>query len=104
MFAVDRKQLEGQSAKCLHVSEDAFKRFGEQAYEMLAGGESFSTELEMQRLNGERFWCAMSGQALESGDPAVGSIWLFEDVTLQRQNEERLTRLANVDSLTGLPK
>jgi len=103
LFAADREQLEGQSVLCLHISEDAFERFGEQAYGALDQGESFEAQLEMVRFNGERFWCSLAGQAVDSRDPAVGSIWLYEDVSQQRQNEERLTRLASVDSLTGLP-
>ncbi len=103
LFAADRAQLEGQSTRCLHISKDAFHRFGDQAYNALAQGESFEAQLEMTRLNGERFWCSLSGQAVDSTNPAAGSIWLYEDVTQQRQNEDRLTRLASVDSLTGLP-
>lgn len=103
LFTAGREQLEGQSTRCLHISDDAFQRFGDQAYSMLAQGESFEAQLEMQRLNGERFWCSLSGQAIDSSDPSAGSIWLYEDVTQQRQNEDRLTRLASVDSLTGLP-
>ncbi len=103
LFAADRAQLEGQSTRCLHISKDAFHRFGDQAYNALAQGESFEAQLEMTRFNGERFWCSLSGQAVDSTNPAAGSIWLYEDVTQQRQNEDRLTRLASVDSLTGLP-
>ncbi len=103
LFAAGRAQLEGQSTRCLHTSEDAFHRFGDQAYSTLAQGENFEAQLEMTRLSGERFWCSLSGQAVDSTDPAAGSIWLYEDVTQQRQNEDRLTRLASVDSLTGLP-
>ena len=103
LFAASRQQLEGQSARCLHINEDTFQRFGEQAYRTLAQGENFEAQLEMQRFNGERFWCSLSGQAIDSAEPEAGSIWLYEDVTQQRQNEDRLTRLASVDSLTGLP-
>ncbi|MDT8311204.1 MAG: diguanylate cyclase, partial [Methylophaga sp.] len=103
LFADVDKQLEGQSARCLHTSEDAFQRFGEQAYSALAQGENFEAQLEMVRLNGERFWCSLSGQAVDSAAPAAGSIWLYEDVTQQRQNEDRLIRLASLDPLTGLP-
>lgn len=103
LFAAGRDQLEGQSARCLHLTDHAYQRFGEQAYNTLAQGENFEAQLELQRLNGERFWCSLAGQAIDSTDPTAGSIWLYEDVTQQRQNEERLTRLASIDSLTGLP-
>lgn len=103
LFAASRTQLEGQSARCLHISDNAFNRLGEQAYSALSQGDNFEAQIEMQRFNGERFWCSLSGQAVDNADPEAGSIWLYEDVTQQRQNEDRLTRLASVDSLTGLP-
>lgn len=103
LFAGDRHQLEGQSTLPLHLNEEAFNRFGLHAYDVLNNRESFETHIEMQRLNGERFWCSVAGQLVNPEAPDEGSIWLFEDVTQQRHNEERLTRLASVDSLTGLP-
>ena len=103
LFMAERHQLEGQSSRCTHISDDAFRRFGEQAQSALMQGESFEAQLEMQRFNGERFWCSLSGQAVDSENPDAGSIWLYEDVTQQRLNEDRLPRLASVDSLTGLP-
>ncbi|AFJ01624.1 diguanylate cyclase/phosphodiesterase (GGDEF & EAL domains) with PAS/PAC sensor(s) [Methylophaga frappieri] len=106
LFASNRAHLEAQNERVLHISDGAYARFVEQAYPTLEKGESFQTQIEMQRLNGQTFWCALSGQAVagQGSDAAAGgSIWLFEDVSIQRQNEERLTRLAHEDSLTGLP-
>lgn len=103
LFAGERQQLEGHSTLPLHLSEEAFNRFGANADDVLINHESFEAHIEMQRLNGERFWCSVAGQSVNPEDPSEGTIWLFEDVTQQRLNEERLTRLASVDSLTGLP-
>lgn len=103
LFAAQRHQLEGHDTLQLHLNEAAFKRFGDHAYEILNRGESFESHVEMQRLNGERFWCSLAGQSVDPNDAEQGSIWLFEDVTQQRYNEERLIRLASIDSLTGLP-
>lgn len=103
LFLFAREDIEGQSTLCLHPSEEAFERFGEQAYNTLSEAENFEAQVEMIRANGEKFWCAVAGQIIDPVNPAAGSIWLYEDVTHQRQNEERLTRLASSDILTGLP-
>ncbi|MDO8827418.1 EAL domain-containing protein [Methylophaga sp.] len=103
LFLFAREDIEGQSTLCIHPSEDAFERFGDQAYNALSEAENFEAQVEMVRANGEKFWCAVSGQVINPDNPAEGSIWLYEDVTHERQNEERLTRLASSDILTGLP-
>ncbi|WP_268743748.1 EAL domain-containing protein [Methylophaga lonarensis] len=103
LFGCSRAQIEGESAMYLHPSLEAFVQFGENAYSALAQGEDFEAQVEMVRMSGQRFWCAVAGKAIDPESPAEGSIWLFEDVTKQRENEERLTRLANADVLTGLP-
>lgn len=103
LFLFSREDIEGQSTLCLHPNEEAFQRFGDQAYSALAEAENFEAQVEMIRANGQKFWCAVAGQLIDPQNPAEGSIWLYEDVTHQRQNEERLTRLASSDILTGLP-
>ena len=103
LFLFSREDIEGQSTLCLHPSEEAFERFGEQAYTALAEAINFEAQVEMVRANGEKFWCAVAGQVIDPENPLEGAIWLYEDVTYQRQNEERLTRLASSDILTGLP-
>lgn len=103
LFLFSREDIEGKSTLCLHPSEEAFERFGEQAYSTLSEAENFEAQVEMIRADGEKFWCAVAGQVIDPLNPAEGSIWLYEDVTHQRQNEERLTRLASSDILTGLP-
>lgn len=103
LFCCDRSEIEGQSTRRFYLSEMAFEQLGEQAYSVLNDGDSFEGHLEMVRQNGERFWCSLSSQAIDHENAQQGTIWLFEDVTHQRENEERLINLASFDSLTGLP-
>lgn len=103
LFNCHRNDIEGESALCLYPDQFAFEKLCEQADTLLARGQSFETQVEMTRLSGESFWCQIASQALDPDNPAEGSIWLFEDVTRERENEARLTRLASIDTLTGLP-
>lgn len=103
LFGVDREQLVGQSSRVFYPNQQAYFQFGEQAYAALASGDSYEAQLELVKADGTKFWCAISGKAINPDNPMDGTIWLFEDVTKQRENEEYLTRLASVDSLTGLP-
>lgn len=103
LFSCERSQIEGQSTRCLYLTEVAFEQLDQQAYAVLSKGDDFEGELEMVRQNGERFWCSLSSKAIDYKDPEKGTIWLFDDITHQRENEERLINLASFDSLTGLP-
>ena len=103
LFQYSREEIEGQKTQFIYPSQVAYEQFGEHAAHYLSVGESYEAQLELVRKNGEKFWCAMAGKSIEAEAPQNGSIWLFEDITTQRQNEERLTNLASVDSLTGLP-
>ncbi len=103
LFGVGREQLIGQSTAFFYPNQQAYLQFGEQAYAALNSGDSYEAQLELVKANGSKFWCAISGKAINPAKPMDGTIWLFEDVTKERENEEYLTRLASVDSLTGLP-
>ena len=103
LFACDREEIAGKSTRCLYPSDEAFNQLREQAYGVLEQGENFEGQVELVRQNGETFWCALSTKAIDPSHPQDGTIWLFEDVTNQRENEQRLRKLANFDSLPGLP-
>ncbi|WP_297813312.1 EAL domain-containing protein [uncultured Methylophaga sp.] len=103
LFGFDRDQITNQSTRSIYPNEQAYLQFGDQSYQALASSESYEAQLELIRQDGGKFWCALSGKAIDPNDPIAGTIWLFEDVTQQRENEEYLTRLASIDSLTGLP-
>lgn len=102
LFMCVREKIEGQSAQCLYPSAAAFEQLGEQAYRVLEMGESFEGQVELVRQNGEKFWCSISSKAINPDNSQEGTIWLFDDITEQYENEQRLIKLANFDSLTGL--
>lgn len=103
LLGFDRDQIAGQSTISIYPNEQAYQQFGEQAYKALESNDSYEAQLELVKKNGDKFWCAMSGKAVDPQHPQDGTIWLFEDVTQQRENEEYLTQLASIDALTGLP-
>ena len=103
LFACIREEIADQNTRCLYPSDEACNQLREQAYGVLELGENFEGQVELVRQNGEIFWCALSMKAIDPTQPQEGTIWLFEDVTEQRESELRLRKLASFDSLTGLP-
>jgi PAS domain S-box-containing protein len=53
-------------------------------YAQLARGEIHQREQELVRKDGSRFWCRMSGSAIDATDLGRGTVWMLEDVTQAR--------------------
>jgi len=102
LFEYARQEIEGQSSRELYLNEETFEQLGEQAYDILEQGGNFEGVVQLRRKSGETFWCSLSSKAISAEHPNDGSIWLFEDVTVQRESDEKLRQMASVDSLTGL--
>jgi len=62
----------------------------------LALGRDVTDERQYRRRDGSLIWCLVSGRAVDPGQPAAGSIWVFADVTARRQADERLRLAATV--------
>jgi diguanylate cyclase (GGDEF)-like protein/PAS domain S-box-containing protein len=65
---------------------------GEPVHETLGRGEHHNVLREHARPDGSRIWCLFSVQPLQPGEPAQGSVWLFEDMTQEHEAEERVQR------------
>jgi diguanylate cyclase (GGDEF)-like protein/PAS domain S-box-containing protein len=95
-------ELVDHATSAIHVDDASYKAFSERAHPAFMAQGTFEGEVELMRLDGTTFWARMIGRALEPGDRAQGTIWVFEDVTETRKKREELTWAANHDGLTGL--
>ncbi|PHS25394.1 MAG: diguanylate cyclase/phosphodiesterase [Methylophaga sp.] len=103
IFRCNRSAIEGHSSRKLYPTEEIYQNLGDEGYKVLARGENYISELRLLRQDGNIFWGMMSGKAIDKNNPKAGIIWLFEDITEQRDKDEKLLKLASIDSLTGLP-
>ncbi len=90
VFGYGPDELTGCSTRVVFGSDDDWAALGERAYQALADGSVFQGEQLYCRRDGSRFWCRLSAKALEVGKPLGKSVWLFEDITQERANEEFL--------------
>ena len=92
MLGYDKGDLVGQSS-LMHFDDHAsWDAFGAEAYPALAAGRTYVTERLMKRKDGSRFWCEVTGNAVDPGDLARGAIWINVDVTERKRAEEEILR------------
>jgi diguanylate cyclase (GGDEF)-like protein/PAS domain S-box-containing protein len=102
VFACEQSEVMGQPTRIMYPSDEAYEALSARARPAFMEFGAFEGELELVRRNGERFWASMRGRAVVPGNLAMGTIWIIEDVTLAREQRERLTYNATHDALTGL--
>src|SRR5260221_3352499 len=84
-------------------------------------GRSVSAERQYRRKDGTTFWCKLVGKAIDPAAPREGTIWIYDDVTIEHEARASLEKavaertaeleeakaraqhLADHDALTGLP-
>jgi diguanylate cyclase (GGDEF)-like protein/PAS domain S-box-containing protein len=93
IFGYGQGELLNQSTRVLYGRESEFSS-GDPYYAAIWRGETHQAEWRMARKDGSEFWCHMSGRAVQAGDPAQGSVWLFEDITADKQASDRIAQLA----------
>ena len=77
--------LIGQSPRVWYASEMALTAG---PYEDILRGEIHYSTQEMCRKDGSRFWCRVSGSAIDANDLSRGTVWMFDDVTAERKASE----------------
>jgi diguanylate cyclase (GGDEF)-like protein len=79
---------------------------GQEAYPQLMAGKTYTTEMEMQKKDGARIWCSLTGRAMNVSQPADDSIWMIQDISERKWIEEALRESerfahATVDAIAG---
>lgn len=90
LFGYTLEEFRGEETLMLYPDNESFQKLGREAYPLLQQGESYSTERQMKKKGGELFWCRIVGQAINPLDLEQGSIWLVDDITERKLNEEAL--------------
>jgi diguanylate cyclase (GGDEF)-like protein/PAS domain S-box-containing protein len=89
MFGYEPQEMLQRTTRFIYPSDEAFLG-GAVPYPFLARGEAHSREDELVRRDGSRFWCRLTGRAVDRAHPELESVWLVEDVTEQRAARENL--------------
>jgi diguanylate cyclase (GGDEF)-like protein/PAS domain S-box-containing protein len=90
MFGYGDDDVRGMHARALYATERAYVEFGDAAEEQLSQGRPFQAETELLRKDGRPMWAQLIGCVINPDDPAQGTIWIIEDRTRHKQDEESL--------------
>ena len=90
MFGYGNDEFVGLPGEKLYPGIDAYDGVGRDAGPVLAAGQPYQTECQMRRKDGGLFWCRMSAKAIDSAHPQNGTIWIMEDVSVDRMMREAL--------------
>ena len=95
IYEYSAEEFSGMSTRVLYVSEDDFETEGRKGYATLARGETYFTEVLLQRKNGEPVWSQLVGCGVpgNGGIDAGGAIWIFQDITARKRSEAELKRV-----------
>ena len=90
MFGFSEHEPIGVSTRVLYPDEDAYRALGADAYPQLAEGQPFRTERILVRKDGAPAWVQMIGYQVNPRDPDRGTIWMLEDRTREKGDEQSL--------------
>ncbi|MGJ7917522.1 EAL domain-containing protein [Massilia sp. LXY-6] len=90
MLGYEEDEAVGQSTRILFTSEQAYLDLGAMAYGVIGQGKPFLGEDIMVRKDGTPMWVKVIGYAVNREAPSQGVIWMIEDRTHQKRDEESL--------------
>jgi diguanylate cyclase (GGDEF)-like protein/PAS domain S-box-containing protein len=120
MFGYGPGELIGQGTRAVYTTQQEYERDAAW-YDEMRDGRAVSAERQYRRKDGSIFWCKVVGKAIDPAYPREGSIWIYDDVTIEHaaraelekavaertaeleQAKARAQHLADHDALTGLP-
>ncbi len=91
MFRATPAQMLGLSFEVLYPSTEEYERTGARITARLDASGRYADERVMKRMDGELFWCHVTGRALDPAEPHAAGIWTFEDLSARRVLKVDLT-------------
>lgn len=106
LFGYDTpEEMIGLDVRDLHLDEARYHTFGKEFYGALEDAAQLHIEYQLRRKDGSPVWCRLSGQAVDLNAPAdlkKGVLWVIDDISRIKDEEQRLRALACTDYLTGV--
>jgi two-component system cell cycle sensor histidine kinase/response regulator CckA len=99
MFGYKAEEIMGKDTDFFYADQEDYHRVGKQGYTTLAKGDIYNTEVQMKKKDGTRFWCHITGKAIDIANLAEGSIWILQDISERKRAEEEHIRTQKLESV-----
>lgn len=90
LFGYAASEAAGLPVQALHPGLDDFARMAAAAYPLFAAGRTYETEARLARKDGSLVWGKIIGYPVNPENLAHGYVWIVEDRTRQRCDEQAL--------------
>ncbi|WP_348539332.1 response regulator [Roseateles agri] len=91
LFGTESGAQIGQSVRAWYDADEVFEDTLVNVYQQLQAGGRYQRERELRRADGTRFWCELSGSAIDSTDLSKGTVWMLRDITDRKAAERELS-------------
>jgi PAS domain S-box-containing protein len=85
-------ELDGKSTRLWYPDEMAYQTDNSFVYKEIANGKFHRFERQLTRKDGSLFWARLSGQALDSKDPASAVVEVIDNITFEREAADALLK------------
>ncbi len=90
LFGYEVDELVGAPSAMLCSSPEAYAAHGQRVYDNPTPGVIYQGDERYRRKDGSLVWCHVTGKAFEVGDGILNWIWIFEDISARKQEEQNL--------------
>ena len=90
LFGYAEGEMTGCSTRIWYDDEETWDFVGRDVYAELTAGREAFRELWFKRQDGTHFWGRLAGRALDTADVYAGSVWIVEDLTVEKAEHEEL--------------
>jgi PAS domain S-box-containing protein len=74
----------------------------ERQYERLRKDNFYHGEHRLLSKDGQSFWGAITGRAIDSTKPELGTVWALQDISEQKETEQQLMRAQKMEAIGQL--
>jgi PAS domain S-box-containing protein len=88
IFGYATGEIIGKSTRCWYVDDAIY----EKDRKVIEDSHFHRIEIQLIRMDGSFFWARLSGQALDSKDPALGIVAIIDDITPEHEATDALLK------------